>query len=339
MKLAEVHPIAWARLRTLANGPAHALLLHGAPGLLKTGLAHELAAALLCEAPVASGACGRCNGCNWFDQGNHPDFRFVRPDADAAEDPEQTSGDSGKGRASREIRVEQVRALSEFLNVGAHRGGRRVVLISPAEAMNRSAANAILKALEEPNPGVLFVLVTDDFDGLLPTIRSRCQMIAIAVPDQAASLAWLDSKAVGVQAAGALRRAGGAPGLALELGLGSQGRLVALLEKVLRTGGDSRIAAMEVERLLRSESDLEMMVVVTWVQRWLVDMVLAANALPRRYFSDYAYPSDRVCEFSLLEKINKTREFKMLSRHPLNARLFLESFFAQCVPAMSGENR
>jgi DNA polymerase-3 subunit delta' len=84
-----------------------------------------------------------------------------------------------------------VRALDEFLHVGTHRHGARVVLLNPAEAMNRPTANAILKALEEPIAGTLFILVSSEPHRLLPTIRSRCQTIPMRPPPTARAIAWL----------------------------------------------------------------------------------------------------------------------------------------------------
>jgi DNA polymerase-3 subunit delta' len=333
MRSSALHPEVWSSLQTLLQGPAHAVLLHGAVGLKKTDLAKEFAAAMLCESPGPDGACRECLACNWFDQGNHPDFRLLRPDSEASEEGEG-SNDSGKGKPSREIRVEQVRALGEFLNVGAHRAGRRVVLVAPAEAMNRNTANALLKALEEPNPGVCFLLVTNDFDVLLPTLKSRCIKQAVPTPAKARALAWIQEKGVTKGAEVFLARAGGAPALALEIATGAEGRLLRTLESLLGEGSrfDSKRAAAEVERVLRSEGDLEMMSVVTWAQRWLVDQLLAANGLPVRYFPDrpdLGAFSDPVFAFKNMEKCS---EFKVLSRHTLNPRLFLESFFEQCIP-------
>ena len=335
MNVSELHGTVWFRLLALAQGPAHAILLHGVAGLLKTELARAFAAALLCESPRPEGACGTCAACNWFVQGNHPDFRFVRPDADGSDDSESEAGETAKTKASREIRIEQVRALGDFLNVGAHRAGRRVVLIAPAEAMNRNTANAILKALEEPNRGTVFVLVTDDFDSLLPTLKSRCQKVAVTAPERRKALEWLASHAPGKELSGALDRSGGAPGLALEIAQGAQGRLVDLLERLLVRGFDSRRAAAEVERLIRSESDLEMPMVVAWIQRWLTDMALAADKLPCRYFPGLSTLGLRCDRELLFVNIKKSCEFKVLSRHTLNPRLFLESFFDQCVPALT----
>ena len=102
------------------------------------------------------------------------------------------------------------------MSISSHRGGRRVVLLLPAEALNASASNALLKMLEEPPPGTTFLAVSDQLDAVLPTILSRCVLLRAPNPSRAQSVAWLRS--IGVERAEArLAEAGGAPvGLAEE---------------------------------------------------------------------------------------------------------------------------
>ncbi|HXE38145.1 MAG TPA: DNA polymerase III subunit delta', partial [Azonexus sp.] len=104
----------------------HALLLVGQKGLGKLQLARQFAASLLCEQPQASGlACGKCLACNWYAQGNHPDFRILQPEALG----EEVEAEDGKKKPSQQITIDQVRGLDDFLNVGTHRGGLRIVLV------------------------------------------------------------------------------------------------------------------------------------------------------------------------------------------------------------------
>ena len=83
--------------------------------------------------------------CNWFEQGNHPDFRLLQPDSLAVDADTEES----KKKASQQITIDQIRELDEFFTVGTHRAGLRIVLVNPTEAMNRNAANSLLKTLEE----------------------------------------------------------------------------------------------------------------------------------------------------------------------------------------------
>ncbi len=184
----------WGRLQQLRAAWPHALLLHGQAGIGKLRFAQHLAQGLLCEAPQHDGQpCGTCPACTWFVQGNHPDYRIVLPEALAAEagfataadeKPENADAEDGKKtRApSKEIKIEQVRALLDFCGVGSHRGGLRVVVLYPAEGLNVAAANALLKTLEEPPAGVVFLMVSARIDRLLPTIISRCRQWPMTLP-------------------------------------------------------------------------------------------------------------------------------------------------------------
>ena len=147
------------------------------PASANCKFAQHLAQGLLCEAPQASGEpCGQCAACRWFTQGNHPDYRAVVPEAlaglvgvsDPGSTDEKADADEGKKTRvpSKEIKIEQVRALLDFCGVGSHRGGLRVVLLYPAEALNVAASNALLKTLEEPPSGVVFLMVSARVDRL-----------------------------------------------------------------------------------------------------------------------------------------------------------------------------
>src|SRR5262249_31352913 len=150
----------WEKLQARRQRLPHALLITGQRGLGKYALAKEFAAGLLCEDPGTDGrACGRCLACGWVAQGNHPDFRPLQPDALAEAENE---AEDGKKKASQQITIEQVRGLDDFFNIGTHRSGLRVILVYPTEAMNRNTANALLKSLEEPSPGTLFLLVSGE---------------------------------------------------------------------------------------------------------------------------------------------------------------------------------
>jgi DNA polymerase-3 subunit delta' len=107
----------------------------------------------------------------------HPDLLVIRPP------PEKAT-----------IRVEQIRGLIEFLHLKSHQGGARVVLIWPAEAMNPSAANSLLKTLEEPPPGSALVLVAPSAAALPATILSRCHRERISTPPREIARAWLESE-------------------------------------------------------------------------------------------------------------------------------------------------
>ena len=186
---------AWQQLQQLRQRMPHAILFHGAAGIGKADFIEHVAQALLCENVRADGhACGECPSCGWFQQQSHPDYRRVRPEAMEDEPGEGEEGEdkkAAKKAPSKEIKIEQIRALADFMNISTHRQGLRVVVLYPAEALNMPASNALLKTLEEPPPGTVFLLASNGLDRVLPTILSRCRKFAMSMPDHGEALAWL----------------------------------------------------------------------------------------------------------------------------------------------------
>jgi len=218
----------WLQLQQLRARLPHAILFYGAEGIGKTDFVESFAQSLLCEAVQADGhACGACPSCGWFSQYNHPDYRRVRPEildgddaADDGEGGEEKKSAKASKTPSKEIKIDQIRALADFMNVSTHRSGMRVVVLYPAEALNTAAANSLLKTLEEPPPNTMFLLVSNRLDRLLPTILSRCRKFALALPSQQDGLAWLRQQ--GVKDADVwLAEQGGAPLAAFQAAQGA----------------------------------------------------------------------------------------------------------------------
>ncbi len=160
----------------LRGGSVHHGYLFGGPeGVGKELLAVGLAQALNCEDAPNEG-CGTCSACLRITRRNYPDVTWVMP-----EDELVTRGLAGRSdfnhTPSREIRVEQIRALQERLAFRALEGRRKVAIIASAQAMNVQAQNAFLKTLEEPPAQTVLVLLASSPDRLLPTIRSRCSKV------------------------------------------------------------------------------------------------------------------------------------------------------------------
>ena len=189
----------------LATGRlAHGLLVCGAEHIGKRAFAAALAGAVLCRQRVDGTACGRCRDCVLVAAGTHPDLRTL-----SYAESEKT------GVLRKEIVIEQVRELAAWLALTAQRGGALVAIIDPATAMNHHAANALLKALEEPLPGRYLLLLCVAPAQLPATIRSRCQRIVLQPPPTAEALAWLRRRGhAETTAAAALAAARGHPGLA-----------------------------------------------------------------------------------------------------------------------------
>lgn len=161
--------------RRHADRLPHALLLTGPRGLGKHHFALTLAHALLCQTPMSDGqACRQCRACLLYLAGNHPDCLRIEPE------------EEGKI-----IKIDALRAITDYLALTSHYEGYRIVIISPAEQMNLAASNCLLKTLEEPVGNVVLILVASVAARLLPTLRSRCQVVDFVCPDQDLARTWL----------------------------------------------------------------------------------------------------------------------------------------------------
>jgi DNA polymerase-3 subunit delta' len=256
MTLAPWNAEAWRKLnqRRARNALPHALLLAGPAGLGKRDFADHFARALFCEAIDADGhACDRCRACRLIAAGTHPDLIRInlelRDDAGGAEQKRRT-----------EITVDQMRALSERLALTAQFGGAQLALIDPADAINVSASNALLKTLEEPTPGTIIVLLADHPSRLSATIRSRCQRIDFRVPASDSAQHWLAHNGVSAkQAQTALAASDGNPGVALRWSQGEAMRIHAEVARDLRELNAGVAAPFEVAgRWSRDEVDLRL---------------------------------------------------------------------------------
>jgi DNA polymerase-3 subunit delta' len=243
----------------------HALLFAGPPDLGKHEVAEALAARLLCSSPRADGhACGSCRACRLLpaqSQGLasgqlHPDLQRIGLEPNEKGD-----------KLRSEITVDQIRRLGQWFALTPQFGGAQVAIVEPAELMNASAANALLKTLEEPSPGRYLLLVASRPGRLPATIRSRCQRLEFRVPAPEQAHAWLaaqgfDSRRVDA----ALAAARGNPGLAArwlrEGGLEMREAVLASLD-ALASGRNAPIAIAQAwlgdehgEARLRFAADL-----------------------------------------------------------------------------------
>jgi DNA polymerase-3 subunit delta' len=190
---------------------SHALLLHVGEGCGGFELALRVAQSWLCEHPDdAARPCDQCPACHLVRSHHHADLRAVMPEAlraelrwladsdDAAEGAASgsESGGTSKRKLSSEIVVGAIRQAIDWAHTSSSRGRGKVLVLFPADAMNEIAANALLKTLEEPADGLRLLLCTAEPQRLLPTIRSRCQMVRVPAPDTAQSLAWLRQQGV-----------------------------------------------------------------------------------------------------------------------------------------------
>ncbi|THF56515.1 DNA polymerase III subunit delta' [Pseudothauera rhizosphaerae] len=337
----------WQRLLDLGERLPHALLFVGPPGLGKRDLAEALAARLLCDAPGADGhACGHCPACQWRLSGNHPDLLRIVPEAEAAAEAEEGEGaEAGTGKAkSSQILIEQIRALQEALSVTGHHGSRRVVVLDPAEAMNVFTANALLKLLEEPPAGCIFLLVSSAPRRLLPTIRSRCQQWSFSRPSAEALGAWLAAR--DANAGALLALTGGLPLAAERLAEQGAGSLFARFVRDVASlpGEDPLRLAGQWESWLKSKEALaagfNMPALVDWMQRWVADLVALRLGGRVRFFpaqeSTLAALAARTSIAAVNNCYNEFIQIRRVAQHPLNARLMLEDMLMRYARALTG---
>ncbi|MDR2881263.1 MAG: DNA polymerase III subunit delta' [Azoarcus sp.] len=347
----------WEKWMALGERLPHALLISGAPGLGKRDLAEALAARLLCDAPQIDGrACGHCVPCQWRVSGNHPDLHRLVPETGEVQPSatEDGGGEAGDGtrqakstQSATQIVINQVRAVQEALTVTAHRGGKRVVIVDPAEAMNHFTANALLKLLEEPPDGCVFLLISSAPRRLLPTIRSRCQQWYVPRPSADALRHWQAGQEHEESVpAGLVALCGGMP-LAAQRLLAQGGR--ALFERFtsdLEAGAiDPLRLAAQWETWLKKDKTViaagfTLMTLVEWMQRWVSDLVALRLGGRVRYFpaqvERLAILSATASEASLVDCYNEFINIRRVATHPLNLRLFLEDMLMRYARVFKG---
>ncbi len=241
----------WAQLsRALsANTLAHAYLLCGSEGLGKALFAEAFARYALCLNPIecagsvdgegaseVSIACSRCNNCLKGGVGNHPDIISIELE-----------------EGSKNIKIDQIRWLSEFVIRSSHSGGVKVAIIEQAHLLNGNAANALLKTLEEPNENTHLILVSDHPGRLVATIRSRCQKLSFPTPSAAVAVPWLQECIGGGNVDSILRAAEGRPLTALRM---AEGDSLQAREQFLQSLCEVKLGRKPLQQLLTQSANM-----------------------------------------------------------------------------------
>lgn len=283
MKLEALQALPWQHalwLELTALTPqgrlAHALLLSGPAGIGKRHFARAFAAFLLCE-QRRDHACGQCRACTQLAAGTHPDANLLSVDGHVAltllgDEPPDTMlvhWEPKPDSKRKDISIGAVHSAIKQLTQISHYGGSRVVLIEPADLLNESSANALLKLVEEPPKGTHLLFVCERPSQLKATLRSRCQRIRMATPSTEVALGWLRQQS-GSDAGEALAEAGGAPLRALELvaGEGVAQRLAwrELWTAVARQQRDPLTAAASIDKDSLPEH-------LRWASAWLLQLL------------------------------------------------------------------
>ena len=164
--LLEIHASVWKRIQPqlMKQRLPQALLFIGSRHSSVLQFCNRLMAMLLCEEEIVP--CGQCRPCHLLLQGIHPDINYIRQDSPGGP-----------------IKIEQIRGLQQTIYQTSQQGKRRFIVIDPADKMNISAANALLKVLEEPPENTSFILIAEQMSSLPATILSRCQKYIFPSPE------------------------------------------------------------------------------------------------------------------------------------------------------------
>jgi DNA polymerase III subunit delta' len=318
----------WTQLNRDKTRLPHALLLHGRAGIGKFEFAISLSQALLCPTPTTTHiGCGQCASCNWFSESAHPDFKLLTPEQDA--EPDETTATSKKTKKKTNISVAQIRDLSEFLTKSSHQStGLKIVLLHPAETLNLASANALLKMLEEPSAGVIFILLTHHIQRLLPTILSRCQKISMPVPSEREATTWLSSQKV-EQASAQLAYFEGSPLKVLQ----EQAQYLQMKDIWRSLALGKKISPFMVAQALLSANSLSsngaMEASIVAMQKWIYDIVSCRFTGQARYhphlLSTFHSLSENVHLKGLFALQKSVLALRKLTSHPLNQELQLEA--------------
>lgn len=266
----------------------HALLITGVDGIGKRVFSQCLAETLLCQNPSPKGACGDCEACWQLLADSHPDYRKLLPEG-----------------ANAAIKVGPVRVLVEWLQLTASQGSYRIALLEQANALNRNAANSLLKTLEEPADHAVLILSTTHAGVLPATVRSRCQKVTLRMTDQTAAIDWLGDKVD--DPAGALGEAAGGPYRALA---SADEQQIASKELLLRAWHDLFLHKGSVGRISDSLAELDTSLCLSSFSRWCLIAVklrknveVGANPAVKQVISETQERLDTVQWFTLHEQL------------------------------------
>ena len=280
------------------NRLAHGLLFYGSFGIGKNEFALEFAHWLICEQPLADKACGQCKSCKLIEADSNPDLLLLSPEEE--------------GKA---IKVDQIRALIEKITLTSHGQSKRVIIISPADALNANASNSLLKTLEEPPANTILILITDKPSKLMATIRSRTQMIRFDLPHSEQSMQWLNTQNI-ENAELLLQLSAGSPltakAMAEDEALKIREKLFNNWQELANGNADAlESAAMWVKDGFKVVENMPL----NWVSSWLIDIIRSlqggriesmANADYAKTLQNLAGQVDLKSVYSLVDRLNDT---------------------------------
>lgn len=235
----------------------HGWILAGKKGLGKLDFAMAASRELIAEEGMVQPS------------GDHPDILAVT--YGPKDKKAQTAQEAGKPyELARSIRIAQIREMQRRLTVRPTLGTRRVVIINPADDMERATSNALLKSLEEPPEGTFFILVTHRPARLLPTIRSRCRILRFPTLSDGQLRQMLDPAVTGDDADAVIRAANGSYGAALQFAEQDLGLVSAQISELLVHGDRDMTGRGELNRLIGARADRERLGAIFELAQFLV---------------------------------------------------------------------
>ena len=329
------HNPDWRRIVDALVTIHHGILLQGLPGTGLREFSIELSRILLCEKPDYDAAtwCDNCQNCRLFGAGTHPDFHLLSSERESTQSRIQlikaysnryqdAKERDKKARPGRVIPVDQVRALTGHFSTHSHISSRRVALIIPADRLNINAANALLKLLEEPPAGTVFILATAQPSRLPATVISRCISVKLSTPSRQDSIDWLLQWLPDSECEQALWLADGAPVTAKALyesgELETRTRVLQGFHQII-TG---RLTPLQ---LTQQVMKLEFEDFLVWIQQFIVESVKWKETGSPPYwdkengFGPLIVSTERL--FGLYDRIGF---YRRISRGNLNEQLAIE---------------
>jgi DNA polymerase-3 subunit delta' len=281
---------------------AHGLLIHEDPGAGGLELARWIAQRVNCHEP-ARAPCGECQECRWIAADQHPDVTRLSPEGD-----------------STQILIQSVRDLAADLSLTSHGRGYKVAIVSPAEAMNHFAANALLKTLEEPPKRTLVLLVTSQPSRLLPTLRSRCSRLRLTGPSREAAAEYL-ARARG---AGPWKEALAATGAGpISLLDADPAALAQLRKDTIDTLTDLGTGNLQPPAVAERWAKSELAIRLSCLESWVTDRILETTSIRDvTHLSGAALPP-KICR--LFEFSDAIRDMRKLAHTPINKTMAVEA--------------
>ncbi len=303
----------WQRLLRITQSKKcpHAFLFCGESGLGKSEVVQAFEKLLLCQTPTATGACGLCRSCIFYEEGHHPDWLHFQDEP---------------------VGIDDIRSIVDFLATTTHQFGRKVVAIFGVDKLQISASNALLKVLEEPSANTVLILVANK-DTVLPTLKSRCFLVNIPMPSKQVASDWLKEQAPLASSEAiqkSLRYAQGAPKAALALMNAMDGH--ELLYEAFLQGKSNAFNSEEIQQLLTSTPLSALYLIYNFLADFIRVMTEDETGFlyNEKHATMFLQLKSKISAQSLVNYADKVTEaINLLALPGINKSLLFEALFCQ----------